>query len=106
MYLVYEEDVVLAELGEDGDHVAGALDGGAGGGLDADAHLGCEDVGEGGLAESGRAVEQGVVERLSALSRRGDCDIKVGLEQFLAHVVLEPAGAQTGVQVVFFLGCS
>ena len=51
--LVDEEDVMFLEVGQDGGEVAGALDGGAGGDANGDAHLGGDDVGEGGLAEAG-----------------------------------------------------
>jgi hypothetical protein len=47
-----------------------------------------------------------VVKGFAALPGGLDGYLEVGLEEFLAHVVLEPAGAQAGVQVVFFLDCS
>ena len=92
--LVDEEDVVLLEVGEDGGHVAGALDGGAGGDADVHPHLGRDDVGERGLAESGRPVEEDVVERLLALLRGEDADAEVVLDLLLPDVLLERAGAQ------------
>ena len=105
VYLVDEEDLVLLELREGGDHVAGPLDGGAGGGLDADAELGCDDVREGGLAEAGRAVEEDVVEGLAALPGGDDGYLKVALDGLLPDVVDESTRAQ-GVVDVFglFLG--
>ena len=105
MNLIDEEDLVLLELGEGSDHVAGPLDGGAGGGLDADAELGGDDVGEGGLAESGRAVEEDVVEGLSALPCGDDGYLKIALNGLLSDVVDESTRPQ-GVVDVFglFLG--
>jgi hypothetical protein len=61
VYLVYEEDVMAAQVGQDGRQVAGALDGGAGGRPDVNAYLGGDDIRQGSLAQAGRAVEQNVV---------------------------------------------
>jgi hypothetical protein len=49
-------------------------------------------VGERGLAEAGRAVEEQVVERLVPLFRRVDGDAKVVLELLLTDELVEPAG--------------
>ena len=102
VYLVDEEDLVLLELGEGCDHVAGPLDGGAGSGLDADAELGGDDVCESGLAEAGRAVEEDVVEGLAALPGGDDGYLKVALDGLLSDVVDESTRAQ-GVVDVFGL---
>ena len=92
--LVDEEDVVLLEVREDGGEVAGALDRGAAGGADGDAHLVRDDVREGRLAEAGRAVEEQVVERFAALLRRLDGDAEVLLDAVLAGEVVEAARPQ------------
>ena len=68
--LVDEQDVALAQAGEDRGQVAGALDGGAGGGPDLRAELRGDDVGQGRLSQARRAVEQDVVHRLGPMPRR------------------------------------
>ena len=59
--LVDEEHVALAELAEDGGEVAAPLERRTGRDVQADVHLGGDDVGEAGLAEAGRAGEEEVV---------------------------------------------
>jgi len=60
--LVDEQDVVLFQVGENGRQIAGALDDRTRGGLDVHPHLGGDDVGQGGLAQAGRTVEQHVIQ--------------------------------------------
>ena len=96
--LVNEEDVAGLEAGEDGSKVACALDGGAGGYSNADAHLLADDVSEGGLAEAGRAVEEYVFKGLAALTRGGDADAEILLDAALADILAQPAGPQGAVQ--------
>ena len=103
MDLVDEEHVVLLEVREDGGEVAGALDGGAGGDAHGDAHLGGDDVGERGLAEAGRAVEEQVVERLAALLGGVDGDAEVVLELLLADELVEAPGAKGDVDRLLFV---
>ena len=74
--LVDEQDVALVEVGQDGGQVAGPLDGRAAGGVDGDAQLAGDDVGERRLAQAGRAVEQDVVGRLPALAGRLEQDAR------------------------------
>ena len=58
------------------------------------AQLVADDIGERRLAESGRAVEQHVIERLAALARRGDRHVEVLAHALLADVVVERARPQ------------
>lgn|GEM_PF-5723190 len=64
---VDEEHGVGFKVGEDPDEIPGAHDCGAGSDVDDSLHLRCDDVGEGGFAESGRTVEEKVVEGFFAL---------------------------------------
>ena len=48
------------------------------------------------LAETGRTVQQHVIERLAALPRRGDRDLQVLADAVLADVLVEDARAQPG----------
>ncbi len=63
---VDEQHVPGLEVGEDRGEVAGALDDRAGGGAEADAEFAGDDLGERGLAEAGRAVQQDMVQRFAA----------------------------------------
>ena len=54
MNLVYKEDVVLRQIGEQRGQIAGLLNGGAGGDADIDPHLVGNDAAEGGFAQAGR----------------------------------------------------
>ena len=87
--LVDEQDVAFLERGQDRGEVAGALDRGSGGVLDADAELAGDDRGERRLAEARRAVEQDVVGRLSPAPRRLEQHRQVGLDLALADVFVE-----------------
>ena len=60
--LVEEEDLALAQVGEDSGEVALDLESGAGGLLEADVKLVGDDGGEGGFAEAGGSEEEDVVE--------------------------------------------
>ena len=64
--LVDEEDVALLEVGEQRGEVAGLRDDRPGGRAEADAELLGHDLGERRLAQSRRAGEQHVVERIAA----------------------------------------
>jgi hypothetical protein len=64
--LVEEEDLALAQVGEDGGEVSLDLQGWAGGLLEADFKLVGDDGGEGGFAQAGRAEEEDVVEGFAA----------------------------------------
>ena len=72
--LVDEEDVARAQVGERADEVARLLQRRAGGGADVDAQLAGDELGERRLAESRRAEEEGVIERLAPRERRVDGD--------------------------------
>ena len=67
MDLVDEQDVALAQAGQDGGEIAGPLDGRARGRPDLGAHLGGDDVRQRRLAQPRRAVEQDVVDRLGSM---------------------------------------
>src|SRR5207237_6562507 len=97
--LVHEEDVVLLEPGQDGRHVALALERRPGDAADADAELLAHDVGEAGLAEPGRTDEQDVVERLAARARRLERDGELLLHARLPDKIIEPARAQRALEL-------
>ncbi len=105
MYLVDEQHVAILESGEYGGDIAGALDGGPGRGAHVDPHLGGDDVGQRGLAQAGRPVQQHVVQRLAPALRRVDGDLEVVLYLLLSQELREAFGAQGGIEgSVFLLG--
>ena len=104
MDLVDEEHVVGLQGGEEAGEVAGLVEHGAGGGLDTDAQLVGNDVGEGGLAEAGRAVEEDMVEGLAAVLGGADEDLEVLHHLLLAGETVEPRGAQRTFYLFLFGG--
>ena len=83
-----------AEIGHDADEVARLLDRGPRGGADRHAKFVRDHVRERRLAESGRAVQQDVVERFVALLCSGDRDLQVLADAILADVLVEPSRPQ------------
>ena len=55
-------------------------------------------MGQGGLAQAGRPVEQYVVERLTPALGRRDGDIQVTLDFILSDEVIKVAGTEAGIQ--------
>ena len=70
MDLVHKENVVFAEIRQQGRQIAGLFDGRAGGDADVDSHLGGDDARQRGLAQARRAVEQHMVQRLRRAAGR------------------------------------
>ena len=91
MDLVDEQHVALAEAGEHGGEVAGALDRRAGGRANLRTHLRRDDVRQRRLAEARRAVQQDVVDRLGPMLRSVDQDRQVLLDPILAGELVEPS---------------
>jgi hypothetical protein len=60
-------------------------------------------VGEGGLSEAGRAVEEKVVERFVALLGGVDGDAEVVLELLLADELVEAPGPEGYIDFLFFV---
>ena len=92
--LVDEQDAGALQVGENGREITGPLDGRTRGALQHRPHLVRQDVGDGGLAEAGRAVQQHVIERLAARPCRPDEDGEVGLDLLLPDVVVERARSE------------
>src|ERR1019366_3533846 len=61
-----EQHIARLQVGQDRREIAGTLDHRPGGGAEADAQFARDDLGERGLAQAGRAVQQYMVERLAA----------------------------------------
>ena len=89
MYFVDEEHVVRLERGEQSGQVAGLVEHRAAGELEAHSQFVGNNVREGGLAQSGRAVEQGVIERLATIFGGFHKDAQVFYHVALAAEVVE-----------------
>ena len=89
MDLVDEEHVAVLEVGQQGGEVPGPREHGPGGDAQARPHLGGDDAGQGGLAQSGRAGEEDVVHRLAALTGRLQHDAQMLDQLGLADELLE-----------------
>ena len=92
MDLVHKEDVILVEVGEQRRQVPRLLNGGAGGDADVDPHLVGYDAREGGLAQARGAVEQDMVQGLTAHFGRLDEHLQVGLGLLLPDVLPQGLG--------------
>ena len=90
---VDEQHVARLQVGEDRREVARLLEHGTGRRPHRDAQLVADDVRERRLAESGRAEEQHVIERLAALPRGRDRHVEIRAHALLADVVVERAAA-------------
>ncbi len=97
MDLVDEQDIARLEVGQDGGEIAGLGQHRPGGGAEADAELAGDDLGEGRLAEAGRAEQQDMVERLAAGAGGVDVDAQIGLGLLLADEFGERLGTQRAV---------
>ncbi len=95
MDLVDEENVVLLQVREDRGQIAGLLDYRPGRRLQVRAHLVRHDDAERGLSETGRAVEQHVIERLAALESGLDEDLQILGHLLLTDVLTEPLWSET-----------
>ena len=78
MDLVDEQDVAVLEVGEERGEVAGLGDYRARGGTEAHSQLAGHDLGKRGLAETGRASEKDMIERVATRLCRLDEDLEVG----------------------------
>jgi len=99
---VDEQDVVGLQVREDRGEVAGVVQDEPGGRADAAAHFPGDDVRDGGLAQAGRAVEDGVVQGFVAALRGLDADPQRFFHALLAGVVLQGLRAQGAFGVLFF----
>ena len=100
MDLVHKENVVFAEIGQQRRQIAGLFNGRAGGDADVDAHLGGDDARQRGLAQTRRAVEQHMVQRLRPPPGGLDKDGEILLGLGLADVLRQCMGAQAHLRIV------
>src|SRR5438445_13750056 len=101
MDLIDEQHVVRLEVGEQGSEVAGTLQHRARRMAQVDTELVGDDMGERRLAESRRAEQQHVIERLFALFRGLDEDRELAANFFLSDVLVKRAWPQRSVEHFF-----
>src|SRR5262249_32406849 len=94
VHLVYEQDVAVVEVGEDGGEVAGAFERRSAGDPQRDTELGGHDPGQRRLPRSGWSGEEHVVDGLAALPRRAEEDVEVLFETLLPHELGEAPRAE------------
>ncbi len=94
MDLVDEQHVALFEIGQDRGEVARSLDRRAARGVEVDAQLAGDDVGQRRLAQAGRPVQEHVVGRLVALAGGLEQDLEVLLDRRLADVLGQQARSE------------
>ncbi len=82
------------QVGQQRRQIAGLFDRRSGGNAHVHAHLVCDDGGHRRLAQARRAVEQHVVERLTAQTRRVNADLQIFFRFFLSGVILQQPWAQ------------
>ena len=101
VYLVDEEHVVLFERGEDAGEVARFVEHRTAGDLESHAQFVGDDIAQGGLSQSGRTVEQCVVERFTAIFGSLHEHLQIFHNLTLSAEIVESQRAQ-GVLKVFF----
>jgi hypothetical protein len=100
MDLVDEQDGLLFEVRQVRDEVLGRFECRAAGGYQRDVELAGDAVGKGSLAQSRRAVEEDVPQRLPPLAGRIDDDVQPLDDLPLADHVAHPLRAQLAILVV------
>src|ERR1700678_966249 len=90
MDLVNEEDLPVAEIGQDGSQVTFNLQGRAGGLLEGCSQLVRNNAGQRSLAESRWPVEQHMIECLAAGLSRLNGDVKILFDFVLPDELLQP----------------
>ena len=98
MDLVDEQDVALAQAGEDRGEIARALDGRSRCGADLCPDLRGDNICKGRLAEARRAVQQDVIDRLGPMACRIEEDGQVLLDALLARELVQAAGPDSGLE--------
>lgn len=99
MDFIDEEDVALFEIGQECREIARLGNHRSGGGLEVDAELLCHDLGQRGLAETGRPHEQHMVECLATVLGRLDKHLEIGARLRLAGEIVQRLRTHGGVDI-------
>ena len=107
MDFVDEEHVTLFQGSQEAGQIAGFIEDGPARHLHVHAHLVGDDVREGGFSQAGRAVEQRVVQCLTAHLGGFDIDFQVRDYFLLSGEIIQLLGADNSVQfIIFAVGCA
>ena len=86
---------MLLEIGEHAGKVAGTFDDRTCGSADRNTHFVADHIGERRLAQTGRSVQQNVIQRLAATACRGNRHLQIVSEPILAYVFVERPRTQS-----------
>ena len=100
MDLVNEKHVALVEVGEKRGKISLFFNGRARCHSKVDSHLCGDDARQGGFTQAGRAVEQDMIQRVTAHSGGLDIYLQVLFRLVLADIFLHPTGAQGGFGIL------
>ena len=100
---VDKQHVAAGKVGQQAGQIARALDGRAAGHADVLPHLAGDDARERRLAQTRRAVEQNVVERIPPLPGGLNVDVQAVLHRLLPDVFAQGFGAEAALLIVLFL---
>ena len=106
MNLVDEQNVAFSKISQERGKVARFFDDRPGSGLNVTAHLVRDDVSQRGLAESGRTVEQHVIESLPAFARGLDKDRQVLFGLVLTDILSKPFRSETQLKLFLVVAIS
>ena len=98
MNFIDKEDILAAQIGKNSGKVAGAFDGGARCCLDINADLSGNNMGQAGLAETGRAVEQYMVEGFTATGSRRNSYLQVFFNPVLSGKISQTSRPEAGIE--------
>lgn len=98
MDFVHKQDIVAGKIGQDGGQIAAALQHRPGGSDQIDPQFGGHDSGQGGLAQTGVAVEQHMVHGLPALARGAEVYPQIGPQLLLPDEVVQTLGPDAVVK--------
>jgi hypothetical protein len=95
---INEENVLAMEIGQDSRQVSGALYCRPRGNPDTDTHLDSDYVGQGGLTQTGGAIEQYMVQWLTPALGGGDSYSQVFFNPGLPDKVIKAPGSQAQIK--------
>ena len=94
MDLIYEENIIRFQVGEQGRQIARSFQYRAGGLAQSHVHFIGNDVRQGGFAQTRRAEDQDVIQWFLAFTGGTDEDLHLFMDGWLAYIVSESFGAQ------------
>ena len=100
MDLIHKENIIFVQIGQKCRQISRFFNGRSGGNAEIDAHLIGDDAGQRCLAQTGRAVEQNMIQRFLPHPRRLDEHLKVAFCLFLTNILPQRFRTQRGFVVI------